>query len=649
MDYVTSYEGVAVLLLFAVFFCYIYRNWLDLKRNKIFYWLLVIAMVAVSIDLIGRIYLSSGTSKIILFEATVVATIADIGLLTTCWMLFFYALAITGNMQYIRTNKVIMIMLWSSFVMDMILLTNPWTHIVFWYGSLQQGDYHAGKALPILIIYVEAYLLAVVNVILDNRRKLPGTHANMIIATVLILMFLVFMQFTFPVFWRLSYFFLSLILTMYYLLMHMSDQHLAHRSRCFSQVGFRIIVEEKARYRENFSCVAVNINNISSMINVCTEEELDQVHYVIAAHMRAVGSRHALYQLYDSEFILMTRDMDRALDACYRLQDELPRVIRVNDKNIPVMYGFYVMPFADADYSVGDFYRIIAGLRKMTREVTDYTEIVYYEGEIKESLQRELMSIQKTKDALSGDGFALQTTPIYDTQSGDVEALDTKMLLDMGDGTSLENGDIWKIAEENGNGKEVTLWFLNKVMRFAVQNRIFQKGIRRIHINMSTMQIRSKRLIEQYCDTLLFYQVRPEQVVIEIFVDQEVPEQILEKNIQYLRDKGFQVLLDEFGVNVCNLKNMLSFPFDMVKLNAEMTMRFLDDKREELEHLVHMLKKQNWTIYIDGIDDKSSLKTFREMGVSGIQGKSVSSYMKEEEFSDWLRERGGSEIVSDAL
>lgn len=649
MDYVTSYEIVAVLLLFAVFFCYIYRNWLDLKRNKIFYWLVVIALVAVSTDLTGRLYISGGTSKIILFAATVVATIADIGLLTICWMLFYYALATTGNMQYVRTNKLVMIMLWSSPIMDTLLISNPWTHVIFWYESLQRGGYHAGVGLGILLIYIEAYLLAVLKVIFDNRKKLPGSHARVLVATDIILMSLVFMQFAFPVYWRLSYFFLSLIITMYYLLMHMSDQHLAHKSRCFSQVGFRIIVEEKAHYRENFSCVSVNLNNVSSMMNVCTEEEIDQVHRVIADYIRAVGSRHTLYQLHDSEFILMVRDMDRALEACRRLQNELPKVIRVNDKNIPVVYGFYLMQFADADYSVGDFYRIIAGLRKMTREVSDYTEIVYYEGEIKESLQRELSSIQKTKDALVGDGFLLQTTPIYDTESGDVTALDTKMLLDIGDGVYLENGDIWKIAEENGNGKEVTLWFLDRVLSFVMDNHIFERNIRRVHIHMSTMQIRSRQLIDQYCDKLLLHRVSPEQVVIEIFVDQEVPEQVLEQNIRYIRDKGFQVLLDEFGVNVCNLKNMLNFPFDMVKLNAEMTMRFLDDKWEELTHLVHMLQKQNWTIYLDGIDDRVSLNTFLEIGVSGVQGKSVTPYMEEEEFMEWLRKRGGNDIVGDAL
>ena len=50
---------------------------------------------------------------------------------------------------------------------------------------------------------------------------------------------------------------------------------------------------------------------------------------------------------------------------------------------------------------------------------------------------------------------------------------------------------------------------------------------------MTTMQISSQEMIEQYCDILLFHQIRPEQLVIEINVDQALPENILKENIQY--------------------------------------------------------------------------------------------------------------------
>lgn len=104
-------------------------------------------------------------------------------------------------------------------------------------------------------------------------------------------------------------------------------------------------------------------------------------------------------------------------------------------------------------------------------------------------------------------------------------------------------------------------------------------------------------MIEQYCDILLFHQIRPEQLVIEINVDQALPENILKENIQYLRDKGFVVLLDQFGMNVCNLKDMLALPFDMAKFHQNMTKRFMQDRQMELKHLVHMLRRQNWQIF----------------------------------------------------
>ena len=174
-----------------------------------------------------------------------------------------------------------------------------------------------------------------------------------------------------------------------------------------------------------------------------------------------------------------------------------------------------------------------------------------------------------------------------------------------------------------------------------MKHYIFEQGIRRLHLSMTTMQISSQEMIEQYCDILLFHQIRPEQLVIEINVDQALPENILKENIQYLRDKGFVVLLDQFGMNVCNLKDMLALPFDMAKFHQNMTKRFMQDRQMELKHLVHMLRRQNWQIFLDGVDYSMPLGTFREMGVTGVQGESMTPYMQEDELIDWLRRRGG--------
>lgn len=642
MDYVAYYEIGAVLLLMTVLMCYIYRNWLELKKNRVFYILTVETLVVVAVDLAGRMCIGGADTEEKLFMATVVATVANLGMLLTSLLLYVYYLAIAGEVRRLHSKAGAVVLL-VSLGIAIALVSNPWTHIMFWYDSLQKGHYYRGIGMLFLAICVELYLLAGGEVIWESRSRIPKNHYRVILASNGVLMFAMLLQYIEPMHWRLTCFVLALVLTMYYLLMHMSDQHLMYASRCFSQVGLRRIVEEKAHYRTNFSTLSVNINNISSMMNVCSAEEMEQVHIIIARYMRAVGSQHALYQMHDAEFILMCKDMAKAREICKRLQGDLPKVIRINGKSLPVVYSYYIMQFSDAGYSVGDFYRIIAGLRSLSKDVSDSSEVVYYEGEIKETLQRELTAVWKLNEALESDGFSLKFAPIYDTNTGEVCALDTKMLLDMGDGTYLEDAEIWQIAEENGTSKKVAMRFLDNVLGFVVENYILQRGIERIHINLSTMQMKSKEAIEQYSDILLFHQVYPEQVVFEVFMDQSVPEQIIEDNIRYMRDKGFHVLLDEFGVNICNLKNMLGFSFTMAKINAEMVTRFLEGKREELEHLVRMLQKQKWDIYLDGVDDRVSLKSMRSMGVAAIQGESVTPFMDEAALMEWLRKRGGSE------
>lgn len=300
-----------------------------------------------------------------------------------------------------------------------------------------------------------------------------------------------------------------------------------------------------------------------------------------------------------------------------------------------------MIQFIDAEYNAGDFYRIMEGLRHVILERSISEEVLCYEGDIKILLQRELSAVSRLNEMTNGDEFLFRFQPIYDTEAGEVAGLAIKVMLAMPDGVYLEESDIWRLAEKNGNGNRITLYCLERVIGFAVKHYIFEQGIRRLHISMTTMQISSQEMIEQYCDILLFHQIRPEQLVIEINVDQALPENILKENIQYLRDKGFVVLLDQFGMNVCNLKDMLALPFDMAKFHQNMTKRFMQDRQMELKHLVHMLRRQNWQIFLDGVDYSMPLGTFREMGVTGVQGESMTPYMQEDELIDWLRRRGG--------
>ena len=639
MDYVISYEVMSIVILALILVSYTCHKWLDIKRNRTFNLLVIMTICTVIVDLIGRscVYVVGSNA---LFMATVVATVVNLSLYQVCLLFYKYTLNTLGcaNVFYQGISAVFLVF---DLLGDIALLSNPWTHFFFEYNGLHKGQYQIHYGMVVLLICAEILMLADAYFLYRYRHKIAKEQLLILTWTVPIIMVTMYFQYMTPMRWRLTYFILSLLVIVYYVTMHMSDQHLEQNIRCFSRIGFRKVVEEYERYQDNFACVSVNIRNLSSMMNMCSEQELSIVHNRIASYLQSTTKARGVYKFHNSEYVVVFKTYSKAWEAGRYLLQSMPKVLRINGQNIPVSYGLYMIQFIDAEYNAGDFYRIMEGLRHVILERSISEEVLCYEGDIKILLQRELSAVSRLNEMTNGDEFLIRFQPIYDTEAGEVAGLAIKVMLAMPDGVYLEESDIWRLAEKNGNGNRITLYCLERVIGFAVKHYIFEQGIRHLHISMTTMQISSQEMIEQYCDILLFHQIRPEQLVIEINVDQALPENILKENIQYLRDKGFVVLLDQFGMNVCNLKDMLALPFDMAKFHQNMTKRFMQDRQMELKHLVHMLRRQNWQIFLDGVDYSMPLGTFREMGVTGVQGESMTPYMQEDELIDWLRRRGG--------
>lgn len=646
-DYVISYDMIALLLVGSVLLSYLYRNWLNLKKNKVYYALLWVIFLAISVDMMGRLFIWGDSAQTI-FEAAEVATIANLGMHWACYLLYVYYMVVVGGVR--KTFQAIKWFgMFISFGIGVLLLTNPWTHWFFYYDALAIGHYHVRPGIVIVLLLSECYLVASMVGVLLNTKKLPKHQVCAIVCSEAVLVVMMYLQYVHPAKWRMSYFVFAVILVMFYLLIQISDQHLVRAGECFTRVGLRKVVEEKMLYEENFAYVSVNINNILGMMNVCTTEELQQVQVTIADCLRKEAPGKIVFQMTESEYVILVKDLDRAKEVMKILQMRLPKVIRINVNSIPVVYGCYSLQFSDVDYSLSNFYRVMAGLHKMVASTAANGEAIYYEGEVREAMKMDLMAVQGLADVLEFDSFGMRFAPIYSTDGGDVLAIDTRLTMTLEEGTVIPEREVWKISEENNTSRKVSLCFVEEICEYVNYNHLVQRGIPYFHINLSTLQISTQEVVDQYCDLLLMHQLRPEQIIFEVFVDQAVSDQVLEQSIRYLKDKGFHVMLDEFGINVCNLKNMLELPFDMVKINANMTKRFLNGRQDELRHLVDMLKKQGWKIYLDGVDNSVSLKTLREMGVTAVQGDSLSPFMNELDIIFWLDKRGGSDVYEDAL
>lgn len=642
MDYVIYYDSVAAIILLVIAMCYRYKTWVMLRRNQYFYSLLITMLVLIVADIVGRVF-SLRAGEHMLFCAMSFAAFSNMGTLILSMEVSEYYLGMVRCREkayLILKNflEVLMVLLIVAF------LTNGQTHLLFWYE--QNLAYYTGYGMYLALAVSELFILLGISIVLKRRRNFWKAHQwiTMVGVAVLIMAALP-LQYFYPKNFRLIFYVFAAATVIYYLVFHLSAQYMRRRRGIFSRVGLRQYIEESEIYQRDFYGVAINIINMYSILSICSEEEMRIFDAMIGKELQALSSKCLIYQSNESEYILISKEEKIMEMNCHALQQGMPAVMRINDKNVSLNYGYYVFSFAEASYSEGNIYRIAAGLRRVAASIGDSNTVLRYQGKIKEELQKELQGLQRINEVIeTGNvGFDLGFMPIYSARDGEMKELEVFACLALADGTYLTEEEIWKLAAERGDDKAIAIALWTEIADLVQRQKIFEQDIQLLHINVSPRQISSKKTIDKLCEILEDREIRPEQIVLEVFADQSVPEDILRENTQYMRELKFHVMLDQFGINVCNLKNILAMPFDQAKLNMQMMERLIQNKQKELWHLVNMLRNQNWEIYADGADSLDQREEVSELGIDGIQGREITAWIPADHLIDWLQQKGGQQ------
>lgn len=608
----------AVMLLITILF-YSYKNWMALRKNAIYIWLLICAFIAVSTDVaLGYASLQNARYK----EAldTLSGVIMSVALLLLYLSLFLYDMAVTCRMRFVRTS-LFCIFLGLIAAAGIISVISPWVGLSTFSYPNQQNYGARGNMLQAGVIVI--CLCAGIIVLVRGRKKLTKRVFCVLSVSQALLLFDVFMQVVLKARNLASYYTLAGVLISYYILLHNMDQYRSFSSFCFDRDGFHEVLLERAYYKEDFVCLGICINNIESITNFCTEAEIAQLHQRLGRILRSICGRHNVYHIHSFEYMVLLRGRENAGKKHQILEEKIPSYFRIDNKNISLLCGFYSVRFADAAYDAAEFQRTIISMRKLTLEQMNRDNLVYYQGENREEIKHDLEALRVVNHCIALHQFHFAFVPIRSLHERDSISYEFVLQEYLEDGTEISQENIWNLAAETGYIREAGHIAFEMLCKAVQKRGIPASGGTKYHMNLLSSQLATTALAEEYIQTLKSYDIPGDRICIELTIDQRADGEKLEECFAVLRGYGISILLDQFGVTVCNLKNVLNMSFDSVKINRHMVQTFCDGKNRQLGYMVHMLNARNWTLYLDGIDDIDMLGALSDMKVDFIQGMAV--------------------------
>ena len=132
------------------------------------------------------------------------------------------------------------------------------------------------------------------------------------------------------------------------------------------------------------------------------------------------------------------------------------------------------------------------------------------------------------------------------------------------------------------------------------------------------------------------------EIIVEITEAQNtrIDDKVANKEIQYVKNQGVSVALDDYGVKGSNLERLINTPWNIIKLDKQLIDNVVTNKRSRVavEGIKTMATRLNNQIIAEGVETKEQLKYLKKIGIDLIQGFLFSKPMPGNQIEGYIKQ-----------
>lgn len=625
-----TFDLISCLIFSATIFILWVQNWRFSKTHRAIYGLVTLT----GIYLVGAVYLAfswharTGGEILETFYAFDLLYFVVLSLALGFMTLYF------ADMCTRRVKYPIVIFIIPIIIAIIFIFFNRQTGWMFQYDA--NGVYHRGPLLWINYVVWISYYVAMISLVIKSRHKLGAK------TTVGFLLFFAF-EFGLQVyqFFMVNFYIGGIAFTTGVLYLVIApiflEQGKDEMTGLYNRRGFINTVQELLHYdTDNEYCmVAIDINNF---LNV-NERFGFQVGNQVLAHMGDYLSK-----LFPNTDAISRFNADHFFICC--LKDDvvysLP-TISIQEL-IPDIHEPYTISLFEGIYPITDrnedvLYMCDRAVFAVQQVKGDYNhQYAFFDETAQERLQKKSYVIQEMTNALKEKKFTVYFQPIIDIKTK--KMMSAEALIRWNDERyGMISPDLFiPLFEKNGSVTTLDLFVCKEVCGYI--NRWKEKGIKNvpISINVSRVDI----LIENFGDNLERIlndnKLATESIRIELTESAFVRVEEIRDKLQNLRDKGFRILMDDFGSGYSTFNTFANIPFDILKVDMGFMNNLTNSMRGQsvFESIVEMAERIQMPVVAEGVETKEELELLEKIGIRYVQGFVYAKPMPAEEFEKML-------------
>ena len=335
---------------------------------------------------------------------------------------------------------------------------------------------------------------------------------------------------------------------------------------------------------------------------------------------------------------LLRVEQDTGGLACYLGQDDFALIAPYDEPSVRRLYksvhqfvmehgmsiGFMpaigVCP-ADGETSVQELFDRAAQAAQNAK--TDYhRRIRVFEDSMYRKTEQDYQLLSDFQQALKNRELFIVLQPQCEIEQGRVVGAESLVRWRREDGTMVSPGKFVPVLEQYGFVTDLDQFVWEEVCRWQ---RAWIDGGHTplpVSVNVSQIDIFTIDVPAHFEQLLAKYSLPVDVVKIEITESAYVGDGTVSDTVKRLREKGFLVLMDDFGSGYSSLNMLRSLSVDIIKLDAQFLRMEGDDRKgvQILESIVSMAKSMEAPIIVEGVETQEEKDFVRRLGCRYVQG-----------------------------
>lgn len=386
-----------------------------------------------------------------------------------------------------------------------------------------------------------------------------------------------------------------------------------------------MIIQENGSTRVDVALILLDLDNFKFVNDSLGHDAGDRLLIEFSTRIKNLLRRHEGFaRLGGDEFaIILTgiKTPEQVAQVAHRIHQSLQGPIQINENqlacNASVGAAMFPLHAKNKDQLVkfADV-AMYAAKRAGKGQVRVYDQLMHREFSRQYDIQVGL------KKHLEASSFCMHFQPVVNLNTG--KHIGYEALIrwpEMADGFMPD--EFIPVAEKNNDIHAIGEWVIDKAIG---QIALWQKAGNTeqfIAINISPIQLQSNKVTQYIIERAEYYQVKPENIVLEVTETALFEQQLaIKRSIETLSSYGFKISLDDFGVGYSSISHLINYPINIVKLDKSL---FKMDESEEkrlaiFEALANMLKRLNMVVVAEGIETEEHLQLCKSLHIDYGQG-----------------------------